>query len=248
MGTGHPPPGRGKRRFTLIELLIVIAIVAILAAILLPALQAARARSHRAECLSNLRQVLNLHLLYADNCRGVFCLAWDKRLNQWDAGYLYKGPGILARGVRGASAASERVFSCPDAGNMLHFNRSRTAQYAGYGYNYLLSFRNVDDRPPNYRPIKLGTVTNPASVCVVAEAACFSDGMAAPTAFLYNPGSGKGGYADFRHDGNCNAGFVDGHAAARSDFAPRPSDGWEHKERLGYLSRDDSAYDPGFAE
>ena len=63
-----PTPGAtAVRAFTLIELLTVIAIVGVLAAILLPALSRARDRSQGMYCLNNTRQLLLAWVLYADD-------------------------------------------------------------------------------------------------------------------------------------------------------------------------------------
>jgi len=66
MGRHRPSPCG----FTLVELLIVIAIIAVLAAILFPVFSVARAKARRARCESNLRQVGAALMLYADDYSG----------------------------------------------------------------------------------------------------------------------------------------------------------------------------------
>jgi prepilin-type N-terminal cleavage/methylation domain-containing protein len=63
---------RKRTGFTLVELLVVIAVIALLAAILFPVFAQAREKARQASCLSNLKQIGAEMLMYTDDYDGRF--------------------------------------------------------------------------------------------------------------------------------------------------------------------------------
>src|SRR5436190_11023390 len=66
---GSPAANRRIRGFTLLELLVVLAIIAVLLCILIPTINSIRERSKAAVCLANLRQIGHAVMMYANDNR-----------------------------------------------------------------------------------------------------------------------------------------------------------------------------------
>lgn len=106
--------------FTLIELLIVIAIIAILAALLLPALNKARARARDATCSGNLRQIALALQSYTNDNQGFVMAYMDTRQNyrKWQTAlmpYLYPGENFKLAGGSAylVDGIPRPIFRCP---------------------------------------------------------------------------------------------------------------------------------------
>jgi prepilin-type N-terminal cleavage/methylation domain-containing protein len=112
-----------RKGFTLVELLVVIGIIALLVAILMPALARARDQSNRAKCMSNVRQLMITTLMYTAENKGW--IPWST----WDSiaagdGWLYKKPRVsggsftpqdIEQGLYWPYLKSHEVFQCPGA-------------------------------------------------------------------------------------------------------------------------------------
>ena len=116
--SGHPI----RRAFTLIELLMVIAIIVILAALLLPVLNRATSAAKRITCSKNIRQInLAIHI-YADD--------HHDELNYYTNTIYYSYKDCILPYV--ASATNHAAFVCP--GDTSLYALSLT-EYSSYGFN-----------------------------------------------------------------------------------------------------------------
>jgi prepilin-type N-terminal cleavage/methylation domain-containing protein len=104
------PASTNRDGFTLVELLVVIGIIGILAALLLSAISAAKGHARRTVCMNNLRQI-NLGVrMYSDDSNDKSPKSASRTSHPYDA---YKELMKSYVGLRGASSVQDRLFACP---------------------------------------------------------------------------------------------------------------------------------------
>ncbi len=120
-----------SKRFTLIELLVVIAIIAILAAMLLPALSAARERARATGCISNLKTLATYMNVYATVAKD-----WVPMQGQFGTAKFTYGTFLGWAGVIEGTKTGQRPdlpFSCPGfAFGVVNPGGSYASSYGSY--------------------------------------------------------------------------------------------------------------------
>ncbi len=126
---------RGKKAFTLVELLVVIAVIALLLSILIPALRLARDQAMRAACSNNIYQHLLALTIYADEHRGRLPVEhggwWIWDVSRVNCNVLLQNMGIDVSKYEGAIPV-QPVFYCP--ANPMHRKYKDVAWDYSSGY------------------------------------------------------------------------------------------------------------------
>ncbi len=179
-----------RRAFTLVELLVVIGIIALLIAILMPALSRARGQAQSTQCLSNLRQMGQALTMFASEHQGYLVKAWfndgPKHLKFRNGGperrewrYYYRPPNdiswewtyILSEYV----AKSEGVFRCPTDPNQdalpgqdfFYVVALPDGTREGYPRSYRLNISNQPNLP--FDAVKVSQFKDATRAIAVAE-------------------------------------------------------------------------------
>lgn len=105
------PPSSATPAFTLIELLTVIAIIGILAAIIIPTVGKVRESAHRAGCASNLRQIALASRMWSDENQDRIPLVQgtiDGTTTRWAVALL----PYVGNGIKSDTPTQQTVFRC----------------------------------------------------------------------------------------------------------------------------------------
>jgi prepilin-type N-terminal cleavage/methylation domain-containing protein/prepilin-type processing-associated H-X9-DG protein len=235
--------GGGRHAFTLLELLVVVAVIALLAAMLLPALSRAKQSAWQVYCGNNLRQLaMATQLYWHENDNEAF--RW--REGQIDGGDLYwfgwleRGPeGMrefdVTRSVLWPYLQSGGIELCPSF-NYGYSRYKLKATGASYGYGYNIHLSSPADQPP----VKVSSIRRPSTIALFAD--CAQINTFQPPATPANPLLEEFYYinryeptAHFRHLKQVNIAFMDGHVDAQRMEADALDDRLP-KARVGRLT------------